>query len=64
MSDFNTRYGFNFGSMEVTRTCGDEFGNHVISVKTPKKKLSIRSTPTGQLRFYDDKGNELKLVDK
>jgi len=59
----NTEFGFNFGSMEVTRTCGDEKAS-VISIKTPKAKFSVRATKTGQLRFYSESGNECELVAK
>ena len=59
----NTDFGFNFGSMEVTRTHRDKFAS-VISVKTPKTSFSVRATKTGNIRFYDDQGNECELVDK
>jgi len=59
----NTKFGFDFGSMEVTRTHGNKFAS-VISVKTPKARFSVRATKTGNIRFYDDQGNECELVNK
>lgn len=56
-----TQFGFDFGSMQVTRTSQDKFAS-VISVETPKNKFSVRATKTGKIRFYDNQGNELKLV--
>ena len=59
-----TQFGFNFGSLEVTRTCSDKSGVHVISIKTPKAQFSVRATKTGQLRFFNRDGKELELVNK
>lgn len=58
-----TKHGFDFGSLEVTRTHIDKFAS-VIAVKTPKSKFSVRATKTGNIRFYDEQGNECKLVNK
>ena len=58
-----TQHGFNLGSLEVTRTHSDKFAS-VISVETPKAKFSVRATKTGNIRFYDDQGNECELVNK
>ena len=58
-----TEFGFNFGSMEVTRTCSDK-SISIVSIKTPKAKFSVRATKTGQIRFYDDQGNECELIAK
>jgi hypothetical protein len=57
-----TDYGFNFGSLEVTRVCKDEIAA-VIKVKTPKASINIRATKTGNIRFYND-DSECVLVDK
>lgn len=57
------KYGFTFGSMNVTRTSSDEKAS-IISVTTPKSKFSVRATKTGQVRFYDEQGNECELVAK
>jgi len=62
MSETN-KYGFNFGSMTVTRTCSDSYA-HIISVSTKKAKFSVRATPNGSVKFYDDQGNECELVNK
>jgi len=58
-----TEFGFNFGSIEVTRTSSDK-SSAIISIKTPKAKFSVRATKTGQIRFYDDQGNECELIAK
>jgi hypothetical protein len=58
-----TTFGFNMGSMEVTRTC-EEVSASIISIKTPKTRFSVRATKTGMVRFYDDKGSECELVIK
>ena len=45
-----TRYGFEFGSMIVTRMCSDaKFGN-VISIKATDsdEEIQIRTTPAGR----------------
>ncbi len=59
-----TQYGFNFGSMEVTRTSSGGDGVAIISVKTPRAKFSIRTTKTGQIKFYDQFGDECELINK
>ena len=59
----NTCFGFYFGSMAVTRTAQDDKCS-VISVSTKKTSFSIRATPNGSLRFFDDQGNECELVNK
>tara|TARA_R100000951_G_scaffold114219_1_gene118017 strand:+ start:1213 stop:1431 length:219 start_codon:yes stop_codon:yes gene_type:complete len=61
MSD--NKFGFDFGSMTVTRTCQDEKAS-IISVSTTKAKFSIRATNNGSVRFYDDQGNECELANK
>ena len=58
-----TRFGFLFGSMKVTRTAEDK-GVAIISVATPKTRFSVRATKTGQIRFFDEQGNECELVNK
>ena len=57
------KYGFDFGSMTITRTCQDEKAS-IASISTKKAKFSIRATNNGSLRFFDDQGNELELVNK
>jgi len=61
MSD--NKFGFDFGSMTVTRTCQDSKAA-IISVATKKAKFSIRATNNGSVRFFDDQGNECELVNK
>jgi|GEM_PF-3534088 len=59
----NNKFGFDFGSMTVTRTCHDERAS-IISVSTKKAKFSVRATNDGSVRFYDDQGNECELIIK
>ena len=59
----NNKYGFDFGSMTVTRTAQDD-KCAIVSVSTKKAKLSIRATPNGSVRFFDDQGNECVMVNK
>lgn len=57
-----TDFGFNYGSLQVSRTANDTLGNAIIAIKTPKAEFSIRATKTGQMRFFDKAGNECELV--
>lgn len=59
----SNKFGFDFGSMTVTRTCQDKTAS-IVSVSTKKAKFSIRATNNGSIRFYDDQGNECELVNK
>lgn len=56
-----TKFGFNFGSMEITRTCSDYKGAAIIIVSTPKGRLSIRASKTGVISVYDGSGVKLNL---
>tara|TARA_R110002153_G_scaffold238168_4_gene392456 strand:- start:12104 stop:12358 length:255 start_codon:yes stop_codon:yes gene_type:complete len=60
----NTVFGFNFGSMNIERVCGDKDGPHVIKVKTPKAEFTVRATKTGQVRFFSSTSDECELVSK
>jgi hypothetical protein len=59
----DNKFGFDFGSMTVTRTCQDNKSS-IVSVATKKAKFSIRATNNGSIRFFDDQGNECELVNK
>jgi hypothetical protein len=59
-----TDYGFNFGSIEVTRTCSHFNGVAIISIKTPKSSFSVRATKTGVVRVFDGEGNECVMERK
>jgi len=61
--DVENRFGFDFGSMTVTRTCQDK-SSSVVSISTRKCKFSVRATNSGSVRFFDDQGNECELVQK
>ena len=61
MSD--NKFGFDFGSMTVTRTCQDSKAA-IVSVATKKAKFSVRATSNGSIRLFDDQGNECELVNK
>lgn len=58
-----TQHGFDFGSMRITRTSQDAKAS-IICVATKKARFSIRSTPNGSIRFFDEYGNECELVSK
>ena len=57
------KFGFDFGSMTVTRTCQDDKAS-IISVATKKANFSIRATNNGSMRFFDDQGSECELMQK
>ena len=57
------KFGFDFGSMAVTRTSQDDKSS-IISIATKKAKFSIRATNNGSMRFFDGQGNECELVNK
>ena len=64
-----TEFGFNIGSMEVTRVYHDKsksnnVGVAAISIKTAKCQFSVRATKTGQIRVFDEQGNECEIVSK
>ena len=59
----NTRYGFDFGSMEVTRVANDRL-TAIINIKTKKASLNVRATKNGSMRIYDEHGNECEIVNK
>ena len=44
-----TEYGFRYGALTIER-CASHNGHVVISLKTPRETVYIRSTPTGLLR--------------
>ena len=59
----NNKFGFDFGSMTVSRTCQDDRAS-IISISTKKAKFSVRATNNGSIRIYDDQGNECEIVSK
>ena len=61
MSDKNTDFGFNFGSIEVSRIYKEK-GVSCVSIKTPKTSFSIRATKTGQVSIFDSEGNQCEIV--
>jgi hypothetical protein len=63
MNNKTTEFGFDFGSMTITRTAQDEKSS-IVSVSTKKCKINIRATTNGSVRFFDDQSNECELVNK
>jgi hypothetical protein len=53
-----TKYGFNYGSANVSRICSDaEKGWVIIRVDTPKNnEIEIYVTKTGKIRISDKNG--------
>ena len=55
-----TNYGFNFGSVEVTRLFSrPEDGYVVIGITTPKGSLQVYASRTGKIRIFKA-GKEMK----
>jgi hypothetical protein len=53
------KFGFQFGSISVTRlSTEEEKGCVVIGIKSPKTDIQIYATKTGKIRVYKD-GTEL-----
>jgi hypothetical protein len=51
-------YGFEYGSVKVTRCMSDEKkGWVVIMIETPKASIQVYVTKTGKVRVYDYKEN-------
>ena len=52
-----TEFGFEVGSVEITRTCSDHKKGWVaLSLKTPKGIFDIYVTKTGKVRFHSKDG--------
>lgn len=49
----NTEYGFIYGPAEVTRLFHDKDGSVVLQVKTKRRELTIRITPSGLIRSWE-----------
>lgn len=58
-----TKYGFEYGSAEISRGMSDDKqGWAVLMVNTPKTTIKIYATKTGKVRVYDYKaGKEMKV---
>ena len=58
MTDYaETKYGFRYGSAEVTRICSDEKkGWVIVEVRSPKSDVQVYVTKTGKIRVF--KGNK------
>jgi hypothetical protein len=55
------RYGFNYGSAEVTRCMSDEKAGWVyLDVKTPRDAIQIYVTKTGKIRVWRVGKGEMK----
>ena len=52
-----TKYGFKYGAVDVTRIFSDEKKGWVtIGMKTPKDEIQIYVTKTGKIRIHGNKG--------
>jgi hypothetical protein len=51
-----TEFGFRWGPVEVTRI-GQYEGSVWLQLKTQRKILEVRVTPSGLLRFHEKKSN-------
>ena len=60
-----TEYGFTLGGVEVERMFHDAVtGISAINIKTNKTSFKVRVTKTGMVRFFDEQGDECKMVNK
>jgi hypothetical protein len=55
-----TEFGFEFGAAKVERFCQEKDGRVVIGLTTPKERMHIHVTKTGQVRIYS---SPAKLAD-
>jgi len=54
-----TKFGFCYGSAEITRCCScEKKGWVILSLATPKAQLQIYVTKTGKVRVFDAGGKE------
>jgi len=57
-----TKYGFNYGALDIERTCSDEKkGWIVITLRTKKISIQVYVTKTGKIRLHDECGREFKV---
>lgn len=48
-----TKYGFRYGPAIVERTASDEKAGVLLAIRTPRKRLEIRVTPSGLIRMEE-----------
>lgn len=54
-----TRFGFEFGALDVRRACSDEKAGWVtVDLTTPKARLQVYVTKTGKVRVFTNAGVE------
>lgn len=59
-----TKFGFNWGSAEITRLFSDEDKEWIImEIKTPKDRIELYVTKTGKIRVHSVDGIEWKRVE-
>ncbi len=49
-----TRYGFKWGPLDISRAVSDERWGVVLVLKTPRQSFQLRVTPSGLVRFTED----------
>lgn len=53
-----TQYGFNYGSLDITRIHSDDKKGWVLlQLRTPKSRIQVYATKTGKLRLFDELNN-------
>lgn len=57
-----TKYGFNYGPLDIERACSDEQNGWVcISLKTKKQFVKVYVTKSGIIKLYDSKNQQFKV---
>lgn len=55
-----TKYGFNYGALDIERNCCDEKKGWVyITLRTKKAELRLYVTKSGQMKVYDKEFNRV-----
>lgn len=60
-----TKYGFEYGSLNIQRCCSDEQKGWVlVNVKTKKNNIDIYATKTGKIRLFNKKSGKEILINE
>ena len=58
-----TKYGFRYGSAEVTRIASDKKkGWVVLEIRTLKDFIQVYATKTGKIRVYNKRNVEINIL--
>lgn len=57
-----TKYGFNYGALDIERSCSDEKkGWIVVTLRTKKQSIQVYVTKSGKIRLHDQYSREFKV---